>query len=195
MNFLAHFHLADVSATSFTGNLLGDFVKGAELHYLPASVATGIRLHRAIDLYTDNHALVKEAMALISPARRRFAGIIVDVAFDHYLARSWRDWHADSLEAFAGGVYASLLEEYELMPPRAQRTVSHMSEHDWLNGYARLPNIYRSLDNIAARLSRRTTMYGAGEEVELHYQALEVCFMGFYPQLLTYVESIDTHSL
>ncbi|WLQ12542.1 ACP phosphodiesterase [Hahella aquimaris] len=186
--------MADVSATSFTGAFLGDFVKGAELHYLPASLATGIRLHRAIDLYTDNHVLVKEAMALISPYRRRFAGIIVDVAFDHFLARSWRDWYADSLEEFAVGVYASLQEEYELMPPRAQRTVLHMSEHDWLNGYAHLSNIHRSLDNIAARLSRRTTMYGSGEEVELHYQALEVCFMDFYPQLLAYVEGVDTNS-
>ncbi|ABC27571.1 uncharacterized protein conserved in bacteria [Hahella chejuensis KCTC 2396] len=195
MNFLAHFHLADLSATSFTGNFLGDFVKGAELNHLPASVATGIRLHRAIDLYTDNHALVKEAIALISPARRRFAGIIVDVAFDHFLARSWRDWHADSLQDFADGVYTSLLVEYELMPPRAQRTVRHMSEHDWLNGYARLPNIYRSLDNIAARLSRRTAMYGAGEEVELQYQALEACFLGFYPELLAYVEGVNIDSM
>ncbi len=188
MNYLAHFHLAGQVGSSLTGNFLGDAVKGSSLEAWPAAIVQGIRLHRSIDAFTDHHPEVLRALALFAPPRRRYAGIIVDMAFDHFLARHWSRFHPEPLSDFAAHVYSTLAADIELMPLLARRRYENMQAHDWLVSYQRLDVIDRALDSIAARLSRRTELYGAGEEVERYYAQLEAGFFTFYPQLLAWVE-------
>jgi acyl carrier protein phosphodiesterase len=188
MNYLAHFHLATRAGSSLTGNYLGDAVKGAALDAWPLAIADGIRLHRSVDAFTDHHPEVLRTLALIAPPRRRFAGIIVDMAFDHFLARHWASFHADPLADFSRAVYETMVPDTHMMPALARVRFERMREHDWLLSYQRLEVIDRALDSIAARLSRRTALYGAAEEVERHYGALEEAFLCFYPQLLHWVQ-------
>jgi acyl carrier protein phosphodiesterase len=194
MNYLAHFHLATRAGSSLTGNYLGDAVKGAALDAWPLAIADGIRLHRSGDALTDHHPEVLRTLALIAPPRRRFAGIIVDMAFDHFLARHWASFHADPLADFSRAVYETMAPEAPLMPALARARFARMREHDWLLSYQRLEVIDRALDSIAGRLSRRTALYGAAEEVERHYGALEEAFLCFYPQLLHWVEQPERAS-
>ncbi|ANG63343.1 hypothetical protein A8C75_13255 [Marinobacterium aestuarii] len=188
MNYLAHFHLATLAGSSLTGNYLGDAVKGAALDAWPQAIAEGIRLHRSVDAFTDQHPDVLRTLALIETPRRRFAGIIVDMAFDHFLARHWASFHADPLADFSRAVYATMAPEAHMMPALARARFERMREYDWLLSYQRLEVIDRALDSIAGRLSRRTALYGAAEEVERHYGALEAAFLCFYPQLLHWVQ-------
>lgn len=187
MNYLAHFHLADRIGSSLTGNYLGDAVKGASLDDWPEAIARGIRLHRGIDAYTDTHSEVRRALGLIESPRRRFAGIIVDVAFDHFLALDWQRFHDLPLSAFAERVYRELARDADLMPDVARRRFEAMRRHDWLVGYRRPEVIERAIDAIAARLSRPTPLYGGAEAVWQQREALEDCFNRFYPQLLGWV--------
>src|SRR4030065_2169816 len=122
MNYLAHAFLSRSSPELLIGGLLGDFVKGREhlKQYSPA-VCVGSRLHRAIDRYTDAHAIVRASCALISPTRRRFAAILVDVFYDHFLARHWQRYADLTLEAFTHQVYATLLPHMASYPERLQR--------------------------------------------------------------------------
>ena len=61
MNYLAHFFLAYPDPELMAGGYLGDFVKGTlkDADFSPG-VTLGIKLHRAIDAFTDSHSTVKE---------------------------------------------------------------------------------------------------------------------------------------
>jgi acyl carrier protein phosphodiesterase len=188
MNYLAHFHLAARADSSLTGNYLGDAVKGTMLDAWPPAIARGIRLHRGIDAFTDHHPDVLRTLALIEPPRRRFAGIILDMAFDHFLACHWSSFHGEPLPVFTRQVYETLAQDAPLMPQAALERFERMREYDWLQSYQRIEVIGRALDAIAARLSRRTALYGAVQDIERHYDALEATFLCFYPQLLHWVQ-------
>ncbi len=92
MNYLAHFFLAENTPESLLGNLLGDFVKGSAVNLYPQEIIKGIYLHRKVDSYTDSHAIVRSSKSLVCSQRRRFAGVLIDVFYDHFLAKNWREY-------------------------------------------------------------------------------------------------------
>ncbi|KAB7623706.1 ACP phosphodiesterase [Alkalilimnicola sp. S0819] len=183
MNYLAHLYLAD-DEQSLIGHLLADFVRGRveNLDY-PAGVLRGIRQHRAVDSYTDSHALVLRSRRRFSPGRRRYAGIIVDVCYDHFLARHWSRFAAAPLPRFCKDSYRVLRGARPWLPEPLPGVIARMSAHDWLGGYAELENVDRALHGIAARFRRPTPLAGAIDEISAHYTALEADFLGFFPQL------------
>jgi acyl carrier protein phosphodiesterase len=193
MNYLAHAFLSRSSPELLIGGLLGDFVKGRERlqQYSPA-VCAGIRLHRAIDRYTDAHAIVHASCALISPARRRFAAILVDVFYDHFLARHWTRYAELPLEDFSQYVYATLLPGIAGYPERLQRILPRMAADDWLASYAEIGSVDAALQGIARRFRRfpRAAVLADGvQELLHHYAALEQQFLEFFPELLGFVET------
>lgn len=192
MNFLAHAFLSRSPPDLLIGGILGDFVKGRERlqQYSPA-VRTGILLHRAIDRFTDAHSIVRASCALISPTRRRFAGILVDVFYDHFLARHWLHYTEQPLEEFTGEVYAALLPQAESYPERLQRMLPHMAADDWLASYAEIESVDAALHGIARRFQRypRAAVLADGVQELLHnYAALEQHFLDFFPELIGFVE-------
>jgi acyl carrier protein phosphodiesterase len=88
MNYLAHLYLAGDSPESILGNLIGDFLKGTTVDSYSESIRKGIQLHKQVDRYTDLHDIVRKSKQLISPVNKRYAGIIVDVFYDHFLAKT-----------------------------------------------------------------------------------------------------------
>ena len=197
MNFLAHAFLSRSSPELLIGGLLGDFVKGAlGEHYTP-TMRAGILLHRAIDRYTDAHPTVRASCALISPARRRFAAILVDVFYDHFLARHWTRYAEVPLEDFTQQVYATLLPEIAGYPERLQRILPRMAADDWLASYAEIESVEAALHGIARRFQRypRAIVINDGvQELLLNYAALEQQFLDFFPELLGFVETKRRHS-
>lgn len=186
MNYLAHAFLARHTPELLTGGMLGDFVKGAlDDRYGPA-VRAGIALHRAIDRYTDAHELAHASRALVSRERRRFAGILVDVFYDHFLARHWPRYSPLPLTAFTGEVYATLWPQRAGFPERLQRMLPWMRADDWLASYADIEAVDAALHGIARRLKRypRAVALETGvEELLANYAALEAQFLAFFPQL------------
>ncbi|WPO99141.1 ACP phosphodiesterase [Pseudomonas sp. HR96] len=182
MNYLAHLHLGGPSPQQMLGSLYGDFVKGRLEDRFPPPLEAAIRLHRRIDAYTDSHPLVLAALQLFSPERRRYAGIIVDVFFDHVLARHWREYHPQPLDHFTRQVYQVLRDEAEL-PGRLAMVAPHMIGEDWLGSYRDFRVIEQVLNGIARRLSRPEGLHGAYAEVRALYEPLSEAFRGFYPQV------------
>jgi acyl carrier protein phosphodiesterase len=155
-------------------------------------VCAGILLHRAIDRYTDEHPAVRASCALISPARRRFAGILVDVFYDHFLARHWQRFTDQSLVAFTKQVYATLLPRAASYPLRLQRMLPHMVADDWLASYAEIDSVDAALHGIARRFQRypRAVVLADGvQELQHNYAVLEIKFLDFFPELLGFVEN------
>ena len=191
MNYLAHMYLAGDSEESIVGNILGDFVKGRIGDEFPPGVAEGIRTHRKIDAFTDSHERVLLSKRLMSPERRRFSGIIVDLAFDHLLAVNWGDYSALPLGDFIERTYGVLAANADLMPPRPREILKVMMEEDWLGSYRELDGIGRALDRIAVRIARRfgrgSGLAGAADEIARNYGALEENFRAFFPELILFV--------
>ena len=168
--------------------MLGDFVKGHLEASLRPVVARGIRLHRAIDRYTDDHLVHLRSRRRFVPPRRRFAGIIVDICYDHFLCMQWPQISSEPLPAFTARVYAALNARQVELPERLQTILPRMVERDWLASYADLERLSRVLDGVAQRLRRGAAMHGAIEEVNWAYTELAGDFTAFFPDLIEFAK-------
>ena len=178
MNHLAHALLAGDAPLLLAGNLAGDFVKG-RLDRLPFTpLLAGIRMHRGIDAYTDRHPVWRRSRARVAP--RRVSGVIVDVAYDHFLARHFDRFCDAPLTEFAARAYRILLDHRPLLPPRLRAVLPRIVAEDWLASYRWLEGVERTFQ----RLSRRVAaLDGAAGQVRAQYRPLEADFLEFYPQL------------
>jgi acyl carrier protein phosphodiesterase len=186
VNFLAHLYLSDGSDEGLLGSLLGDFVKGPLDDRYPPGVMGGIALHRRIDTFTDAHAIVLRSKARVSADRRRFAGIMVDMFYDHFLARDWTRFSAEPLPAFTRRTYALLAAHRERLPDRLQRMSAYMIEGDWLGSYARTEAVGASLDGMGRRLRRGNPLQDSVEELLRHYDDFAADFHAFMPELIRF---------
>ena len=188
MNYLAHLCLAKPTADSHFGNLLGDFGGRRHLPGLPNAVKSGLENHYLVDRFTDSHPLVKEAKSYFSPQRRRFAGVAVDVVFDHFLTQHWSRFYHTPLSDFKRTSYGLLNARLPLMPAHMQRVVTSMTNNDWFKEYETLEGVGLALDNIAGRIRFTNTFAGAVDDIARHYNELDALFLAFYPELVAHVE-------
>lgn len=187
MNFLAHLYLGPRDPQRLLGSILGDFVKGPIGNMqLPRGVREGIWLHRQIDAFTDAHPQVAQSKARVSPLRRRYAGIMIDMFYDHMLARNWQRFEHQPLHQFTGRAYSDLLSNQHLMPESARLVISRMAAHDWLGSYARIESMHQALDNMARRFSRQTALPGAASELEADYEQFQADFLAFMPEVTAF---------
>jgi len=185
VNFLAHVLLAGARPSDQIGGLLGDFVKGPLPCGLPPELARGVALHRFVDRSTDRHPLFIRSCQRISPERRRFAGIIIDMVYDHFLATHWHCYCNVPLTRYSQDFYRLLTEYLSFFPEGSFSVLAAMQRQDWLCGYADLAMIGRSLDHISrVRLKRVNSLAGAVIELETHYADLEQDFCDFMPDML-----------
>ena len=191
MNYLAHAWLARHSDEAILGGLLGDFVFGRSvLQDWRPSVRIEIVRHRRIDRYTDEHPAVVEARALFG-GLRRYAGIVLDVYFDHRLARDWPRWNDESLHDFTARVYRVLREHRDELPPRLQAIAPRMAAHDWLGSYAQRDNVDGVVRGIATRLSRNgERLVECLAVLRANEAEVDAAFEVFFPELIDAAERL-----
>jgi acyl carrier protein phosphodiesterase len=182
MNYLAHLHLGGQRPGQLLGSLYGDFVKGRLQGQFAPEVEAAIQLHRRIDVFTDRHPLVDIALGRFTDTRRRYAGIVLDVFFDHCLARDWRLYADQPLEIFTADVYRVLTHEQQL-PEQLAKIAPHMVANDWLGSYQQFEVLEQVLRGISRRLSRPEELAGAMQELRRLYEPLSEDFRLFYPHL------------
>lgn len=191
MNYLAHLYLAEDSDESLLGNLLGDFVKGPLFNQYNHEIIKGIKTHRKVDAYTDSNINFLACKKLLKPDRRIFAGIIVDLSFDHFLAKNWSEYSSVELKQFTDRVYSLLLSREEALPEKLRQRLPYMVNEDWLGSYKELDSIGLALNAISKRLRRfeRAKPIKDGlEDIKAHYGELEDNFREFFPDLIRFVD-------
>ena len=188
MNYLAHVYLARHSDDAMLGALLGDFVFGTSgPDAWPPPIRTEILRHRAIDRFTDAHPAVVAARALFPDGRRRYAGIALDVFFDHCLARDWARWSDEPLDAFTARFYTVLLAHLPELPDRLRGLAPPMAAQDWLGSYRERANVDRTVVRIATRLTRYgERLVACLDDVRRHEAALDGAFDTFFPDLVAF---------
>lgn len=183
MNYLAHLCLAPPGDDALLGSLMGDFVKGPLPGSYPPGIAHAMVLHRRIDAFTDAHPRVRLSRERVSGPRRRFAGIMVDLFYDHFLARHWHRYRDEPLDAFTHRVYGLLAEREHTLPPRLREVAARMRETDWLGSYREIGSIHIALDRMSLRLRRENRLRGAAEELEAKYDEFDADFRIFFPDV------------
>ncbi len=190
MNYLAHLLLADDTDASRVGNLLGDFTRGsledlAKIY--PEELVRGIKMHRAVDSYTDSHAVFKECKLLLAPERRRFAGVIVDIFFDHYLCQQWGDYCSVTLDDFCAQVYSDFETHPEWLAGRLKDAFPLMRKQNWLMAYASVEGIELTLQRVAQRSPRVVGIADGIQDFKENYSEFELKFNSFMPDLVEFV--------
>src|SRR5688500_10815365 len=139
MNFLAHLYLSEKNPQIMVGNFLGDFVRGRNLlERFEEDIVTGIELHRDIDAFTDTHPIVATSKKRLREKYRHYAGVIVDIFYDHFLAKNWSAYHEESLRDFAANAYRIIEQHMEILPPDARHMLPYMINGNWLLNYAKI---------------------------------------------------------
>lgn len=184
VNFLAHFYLSGNSEPLLVGNLIGDAVKGRSLAAFPEPVQQGIRMHRAIDYFTDTHPAVSKSKDRLRPHFNHYAGVITDVFYDHVLATNWSDYSDEPLEAYVQRIYGLLERHWLLFPPRIQFMFPYMKQNNWLLGYSSIQGIHRALSGMAKRTAFVSHMEEAAQFLERDYSLYKQDFEIFFPSLV-----------
>ncbi|MFT5707185.1 MAG: acyl carrier protein phosphodiesterase [Oceanospirillaceae bacterium] len=187
MNFLAHCFLSNADPEALVGNLLGDFSKGVDESALPLIVKEGLINHRAVDKFTDSNSLVLTAKNCFSAPRRRFAGIAVDVLFDHYLIKHWAAFSVISFDQFKAQTYQMLEIGYPLMPASMACVIKRVITQDWFNSYRSIEGVGFALDGIANRIRFKNNFSGCIDDIQLHDKELEKLFIAFFPQIQQFI--------
>jgi len=189
MNYLAHLYLSGESDEIKLGNFIGDFVKGNKYLEYPEQVAFGIKLHRSIDFFTDQHPDVKECIAILKPGYGRYSGIVADVFFDHFLASNWSDYSIYSLRQFSKYSHAVFLSNFLLLPFRVKQFLPFLIQHKRLESYAHRENLTHVLDIMSRRTSLPQNSEWAMRILNQEYVQFESLFRSFFADLIKYVES------
>ena len=188
MNFLAHAYLSGNSTKLLVGNFIGDFVKGKQYRNLEEEVAQGVLLHRAIDDFTDQHPVVGQSKAKLREKYRHYAGVIVDMAYDHFLASNWSRYHSQGLLEYTKKVYAIIEDHNPILPGRMETMLHYMKQDNWLYQYATLEGIDQALTGMSRRTKFDSKMDEAVIDIENHYQDLKKEFETFLPDAVKFVK-------
>lgn len=190
MNFLAHALLAGDAAPDRIGGLLGDFVKGVLPAGLPPDLAAGVALHRAIDSFADRHPAFMASRARISPLRRRVGGVLVDLFYDHLLARDWSEHAPGTLEDYTAQLYVALDDFAAVLPEKAQDVAARMRTYDWLTSYRHVEAVGEAIDRMAVyRLRRANPLAGGIEEFLADPAGFLDDFRAFLPDALSFASA------
>ncbi|PLW68515.1 ACP phosphodiesterase [Pseudohalioglobus lutimaris] len=183
MNFLAHFHLAWPEEGLVVGALEGDFRKGWLRGELPGNIERGVALHRAIDAYTDSHPLMAELRREFPQAMRRYAGILIDLSFDHYLSLHWDKFSDLPLANFIPIVYHQLEQNSHHLSGSAEHMRKRMLQHDILGRYNDWETVPASATRIGERFRRGNPFEDVRADIDPVRNKLEQAFLEFYPEL------------
>jgi acyl carrier protein phosphodiesterase len=190
MNFLAHILLSGNNEKVMLGNFIGDFVKGRNaLKSFESEIVKGIELHRSIDLFTDKHPVVSRSKDRLRSKYRHYSGVIVDVFYDHFLAKNWNQFHEEPLPDFVEKTYRTVERFESILPKEVKYMLPYMTKGNWLVNYSKVEGIHRALSGMARRTTYDSKMDEAMDDLLRNYDDFKKEFEEFFPALKTHCDN------
>ena len=183
MNFLAHIYLSGDNDLIKIGNFMADGIRGKHFESYPLEIQKGIILHRAIDTFTDAHPVFRQSTKRLHENYHHYAGVIVDVFYDHFLAKNWNTYSDEKLEDFVSRFYQSLQYNHIILSERTKGMMPYMIEHNWLVSYRTVEGINRILTQMDHRTKNESKMRFATNELSEFYIEFEKEFTEFFKEL------------
>lgn len=188
MNFLAHLYLSKEIPALQIGNFVADSVKGNHYLHYPVGIQKGILLHREIDFFTDNHAVFRKSKQLLVPHFGLYAGVIIDMFYDHFLAKNWHLYHHQPLPNFIQQFYQLLQNNAAVLPAKVQQFLPIMLRDNWLLQYATTQGLHTILQQMDHRTRNQSGMANAIDFLEKDYEVYEQDFFAFFTEICFFVE-------
>ncbi|KJD34863.1 ACP phosphodiesterase [Tamlana sedimentorum] len=183
MNYLAHIYLSGENNMVTIGNFMADGIKGKSYKKYQRDLQIGILLHRHIDTFTDAHPVVRQSTKRLHKKYGHYSGVIVDILYDHFLAKNWQNYSNKPLPDYVNDFYNSLKTHYNILPSRIQKMMPYMIADNWLLSYANTEGISRVLNGMNKRTQNRSGMNEAVKELEDFYEDFEAEFTTFFEAL------------
>lgn len=183
MNFLAHIYLSGENDLIKIGNFMADGIRGKQFEHFPPEVQKGILLHRFIDTYTDSHDTFRQSTKRLHEKYHHWAGVIVDIFYDHFLAKNWSKYSDEKLEDFVNRFYNSLQNNYSILTEKTQGLMPYMIERNWLLSYRTVEGIHNILTQMDRRSKNISKMQFASEELKEYYDEFETEFTSFFEEI------------
>lgn len=186
MNFLAHIYLSFGDDEIAIGNFIADSIRGNKIDHLPDRIQKGVILHREIDTYTDSHSIPKISSKRLHKNYSHYSRVIVDIYYDHFLAKNWKSYSDTPLKVFVNDFYDLLENNYTILPNGVQRMMPYMISDNWLYNYSKMEGIDRVLNGMNRRTKNKSKMNFAILDLEEHYTDFEREFTDFFNELITF---------
>lgn len=188
MNFLAHLYLSPLNQDLIFGNFIADSVKGKMINDFSVEVQAGIRLHRSIDNFTDNHPIFKQSRARLKPTYNHYSGVIVDIFYDHFLAKYWSDFSDEDLNFFVRKHYCFLISRFRQLPKKSKFILPFMISQNWLVNYSNLDSLEKVFKGMDRRTKNKSGMKTAVISLQKDYKLFEADFRNFFPDIKIFVD-------
>ncbi len=186
MNFLAHIYLSFGDDEIAIGNFIADSIRGNKIDHLPDRIQKGVILHREIDTYTDSHSIPKISSKRLHKNYSHYSRVIVDIYYDHFLAKNWKNYSDTPLKIFVNDFYDLLENNYTILPNGVQRMMPYMISDNWLYNYSKMEGMDRVLNGMNRRTKNKSKMNFAILDLEEHYTDFEREFTDFFNELITF---------
>ena len=186
MNFLAHIYLSFDDDEITIGNFIADSIRGNKIDHLPIRIQKGVLLHREIDSYTDAHAIPKISSKRLHSNYGHYSRVIVDIFYDHFLAKNWKAYSNTPLDVFVENFYDLLEDNYPILPNGVRRMMPYMISDNWIYNYSKMEGIGRVLSGMNRRTENRSKMNFAIRDLEKHYTDFEREFTSFFEELVDF---------
>lgn len=189
MNFLAHLRLSGENEQIMVGNFIADHIRGNKIKRYPPGVIVGIELHRKIDFYTDHHPVFMQSRQRMHEKYHKYAGVIMDIFYDHFLAVNWKDYSEIDLHSFVSFCYGVMVKNYTMLPAYTKRILPFMIFQNWLVNYSNMQGLQRSFDGMAKRATFNSNMDKVIGDLKKDYKLYEAEFQLFFPDIIGFSEN------
>jgi acyl carrier protein phosphodiesterase len=186
MNFLAHIYLSGNNDLIKIGNFMADGIRGNDYNQFPNEIKKGILLHRQIDTFTDSHAIYRKSKHRLHEKYGHYSGVIMDILYDHFLAKNWAHYSDEDLEDYASNFYKSLADNFEILTEKTKNLMPYMLDRNWLVSYRTIAGIEMILFQMDYRTKHRANMQEAIVELQLFYAEFENEFTLFFDELIQF---------
>ncbi len=186
MNFLAHIYLSGDNDLIKIGNFMADGIHGKHFNTFPMEIQKGIILHRSIDTFTDAHPIFRQSTKRLHANYHHYSGIIVDIFYDHFLAKNWNNYSDERLDDYSERFYQSLRDNHDLLTLKTQKILPYMVDHNWLLSYQSIESIESVLARMDTRMKYESTMRFSVAELRLFYYEFESEFKAFFKELVVH---------
>jgi len=188
MNFLAHIYLSGNNDELKIGNFVADAIKGNKYKHLPQEIQKGIFLHREIDSFTDSNSIVRRSKRRLHERYGHYDGVIIDILYDHYLAKNWSQYSPIPLNEYVQNFYTLLKSNFDILPEKTQYFLPFMISGNWLYNYKTIDGIEKVLQGMNRRTKNKSQMHLAIVDLNLHYAEFENDFTLFFEKLCTFCD-------
>ena len=183
MNFLAHIYLSGSNDYVKIGNFMADGIRGKEYLHFPDDVIKGIVLHRNIDTFTDAHATFRKSKHRLHANYGHYSGVIIDIFYDHFLAKNWSLYSDELLSNFVANFYKSLENNLSILTDKTKQLLPYMIQFNWLESYKTIEGIETILTQMDKRIKNNSKMRFSIIELRQFYTEFEAEFTSFFAEL------------